>query len=253
MLPIYICDDNKKLLNTLEEYIKTYMGFSFENIVPSIHSFSNPEDFLNDINNITSTGIYFLDIDFKRELTGLDLASEIRHKDPLGFIVFVSTHEKYIPETYSRKLSAIDYIIKDKGDLKKQINSVLKTIFTRYQKMVENSEIIPSTLVLNLRNSTEIFEQNLISYIETIPRKHNTIIYHGTGMTKVPCTLTEMYKRLDKKYFIMCNRSEIVNILHIKKIDNDKKELTLKNGKIIKISRRLMSELSDMIINNHSY
>lgn len=247
MLPVYICDDNEKLLDKLENYVRTYLRLSYENIDPSVQCFSNPEDFIFAIEGISSTGIYFLDIDLNHELNGLDLASKIRQKDPLGFIIFVSTYEKYIPETYTMKLSAIDYIIKDKGDLEKQINSALKTVFTRYEQITEKPELSRPPLVLNLKYSTEVFEQHHIIYAQTVKHKHNIIIYHGNSKTKLPYTLSQFYELLDKELFVMCGRSEIVNILHVQKVDIVKKELILKNGIHLVVSRRQVTNISNAL------
>lgn len=115
MLPIYVCDDNKELLKQIEAHIKTYIQFKNENIDLSIYTYSDAYKFQRVIDTIDSTGIYFLDIQLDKDISGLDLADEIRKKDPFGFIIFVSTFEEYIPQTFSKKLSAMDFIVKDKG------------------------------------------------------------------------------------------------------------------------------------------
>lgn len=247
MLPIYICDDNKNLLSQISKIVETYLHFNYEHTENVVLAFSDPYEFLHHIEQCDKTGIYLLDIDFKKDITGLDLATEIRYKDPLGFIIFVTTYDKYIPETYSRRLGAIDYIIKDKGNLKDQVCSALSSSFNRYQMILDKTDKVPKTLVLQANRTSFVIEQNHIKWIESVHKKHSITIYHGNSATRTPCSLSEVYKELDKQYFIQCNRSQIVNVSYIEKIDNVTKELTLKSGKVLQVSRRTLPQLLDMI------
>lgn len=247
MLPIYICDDNKELLDKITKYVRIYMTLSYEHSTPSIYTYTDPYDFLAHMDMIDSTGIYILDIDFKKDISGLDLAEEIRLKDPLGFIIFVTTYEHYIPETYSRKIGAINYILKDNGKLEDQISKTLCSIFNRYQSIVEKSEVIPDILYLNINRAAVFIEQSHILRVETIKRKHGVYIYHGSSITKANYSLAEIYEMLDKKFFVMCNRSQLVNIMHIKQADATKKTLLFKNGDTIDISRRNVAKIFDLM------
>lgn len=247
MLPIYICDDNKELLEKMTKYVKTYLTLSYEFSTPSIYTYSDPHDFIDHMDMIDSTGIYILDIDFKKDISGLDLAEEIRLIDPLGFIVFVTTYEQYIPETYSRKIGAINYILKDEGNLEDQIAKTLCSAFNRYQSIVDKSDIIPEILCLNINRAAVFIEQNHILKIETIKKKHGVLIYHGSSITKANYSLAEIYEMVDKKFFVMCNRSQLVNIMHIKQVDATKRTLTFKNGDTYDISRRNVTKIFELM------
>lgn len=202
MLPIYVCDDNKELLKQIEAHIKTYIQFKNENIDLSIYTYSDAYKFQRVIDTIDSTGIYFLDIQLDKNISGLDLADEIRKRDPFGFIIFVSTFEEYIPQTFSKKLSAMDFIVKDKGNLFKQISDSLSVAFSRYQLMLSKPEPHSEMLTLNFKNSTEFFEQRQIVYIQTVMHKHSITIYQVCGSIKLPLTLAEIFEKLDKRYFL---------------------------------------------------
>ena len=71
---------------------------------------------------------FFLDIEIKgEEKKGMEIAREIREKDPSASIVFVTTHSEFMPVTYRYRVSALDFI--DKGlndqDYQEAISSVL--------------------------------------------------------------------------------------------------------------------------------
>lgn len=247
MLPIYICDDNKELLEKMTNYVRTYMTLSYEHSTPSIYTYTDPHDFIDHMDRIDSTGVYILDIDLKKDISGLDLAEEIRLKDPLGFIIFVTTYEQYIPETYSRKIGAINYILKDKGNLEDQIAKTLCSVFNRYQSIVDKSDIIPEILCLNINRAAVFIEQNHILRIETIKKKHGVLIYHGSSITKANYSLAEIYEMLDKKFFVMCNRSVLINIMHVKQLDSIHRKLVFKNSETIDISRRNVTKIFDLM------
>lgn len=61
--------------------------------------------------------LFFLDIEIKdEEKKGLEIAKEIRKKDPAATIVFVTTHSEFMPLTFKFKVSALDFIDKALGE-----------------------------------------------------------------------------------------------------------------------------------------
>ena len=51
---------------------------------------------------------------YKRQ--GLDIAKEIRKKDPNATIVFVTTHSEFMPVTFKYRVAALDFIDKALDD-----------------------------------------------------------------------------------------------------------------------------------------
>ena len=47
---------------------------------------------------------------------GLDIAKEIRKKDPNATIVFVTTHSEFMPVTFKYRVAALDFIDKALND-----------------------------------------------------------------------------------------------------------------------------------------
>ena len=61
--------------------------------------------------------LFFLDIEIKgEEKKGLEIAKEIRKKDPHATIVFVTTHSEFMPITFQYKVAALDFIDKTLGE-----------------------------------------------------------------------------------------------------------------------------------------
>ena len=68
---------------------------------------------LNGVKEEKDTGIFFLDVDLNHEMNGIALASKIREYQPRCFIIFVTTHSEMSFMTFSYKVEAMDYVIKD--------------------------------------------------------------------------------------------------------------------------------------------
>ena len=72
--------------------------------------------------------LFFLDIEIKgEEKKGLEIAKEIRKKDPHATIVFVTTHSEFMPITFQYKVAALDFIDKTLGEeeFKERISSAI--------------------------------------------------------------------------------------------------------------------------------
>ena len=90
---------------------------------------TNPLELTQQINAKNQRAIYFLDVDLKHEqYDGFTLAKQIRKVDTRGFIIFVTTHEELMFETFKYRLEAMSYLIKDDSSLEKQIRHCLEDI-----------------------------------------------------------------------------------------------------------------------------
>lgn len=57
----------------------------------------------------------------------MEIAREIRLKDPNAVIVFVSTHSEFMPVTYKYRVSALDFI--DKGLPEEEFQDAVTSVF----------------------------------------------------------------------------------------------------------------------------
>lgn len=75
--------------------------------------FGKPNQLLEAIKETGNHQFFFLDIEIKgEEKKGMEIAREIRAKDPSASIVFVTTHSEFMPVTYRYRVSALDLSIK---------------------------------------------------------------------------------------------------------------------------------------------
>ena len=115
MLNIFILEDDfiqqsrleKAILSCVEETSVKYK---------SLEIFGKPNQLLDAIQETGNHQFFFLDIEIKgEERKGMEIAREIRERDPYAIIVFVTTHSEFMPVTYRYRVSALDFI--DKGDM----------------------------------------------------------------------------------------------------------------------------------------
>lgn len=239
MLNIYICDDVKEELHNIEQ-LTSDLTLLKDWDIQIAEVFSSPVQLLSALTPEKIPGLYLLDIELHAELDGLQLAAKIREKDPSGFIVFITSHEEYIGETFKYQLEALDFIIKSPCvSLKDSLSSVLNTAYTRYQTKTLHT---PNTIAFKSGQYLRFFPSQDIVYIESLARTHQTRLHTCTGQFSGYEPMKELAKRLDHT-FVFCHRSYIVNIRHIVSIDTAHRTLLLDSGAILPISLRKLTPL----------
>ncbi len=132
MLRIFVCEDNKE---QRERFAKIIQDITMiENLDMELTlTTAKPDDILNYLSENDVSGLYFLDIDLKSSMNGIELAAKIREYDPRGFIVFVTTHSEMSYLTFIYKVEAMDYIIKDNySNIKDRIHQCIINAHKKY-------------------------------------------------------------------------------------------------------------------------
>ena len=112
MLNVYICEDNVEQRNRVEGYVNEII--EAENLdMECVCATEDPQVILDCVNKEEQEGIFFLDIDLQTEMNGIQLADEIRKIQPRCYIVFITSHSEMSYMTFSYKVEAMDFIIKD--------------------------------------------------------------------------------------------------------------------------------------------
>ena len=116
MLNIFILEDDFLQQSRIETVIKDVISKkSLKCKGPEIYG--KPSQLLDAITERGSHQLFFLDIEIKgEEKKGLDIAKEIRKKDPNATIVFVTTHSEFMPVTFKYRVAALDFIDKALND-----------------------------------------------------------------------------------------------------------------------------------------
>ena len=168
--------------------------------------------------------LFFLDIEIKgEEKKGLEIAKEIRKKDPHATIVFVTTHSEFMPITFQYKVAALDFIDKtlSEEEFKERISSAID--YTLEQA---------GTTSAMARVQVPF---NKILYVETSPTIHKVILHTQEERLEFYASIADIEKADPRLY--RCHRSFVVNPQNITKIDKEAKKAFFENGDNCLISR----------------
>lgn len=215
MLNIFILEDEFLQQTRIETVIKDVIAKkSLKCKGPEI--FGKPSQLLDAITERGSHQLFFLDIEIKgEEKKGLDIAKEIRKKDPNATIVFVTTHSEFMPVTFKYRVAALDFIDKALDD---------EDFYERVHLAIEYT--------MNKMGAT--IAQDSFTF-ETSPTIHKVILHTKEERMEFYASISEV-ERADDRLF-RCHRSFIVNPENIVKINKEEKMVVFENNNECPISR----------------
>lgn len=221
MTTIAICEDNPAELAATEQLLRQELPFFFPEY--SLHTFSSGKDLLGAITDKTlEPDLLFLDI-YLEDTTGIQIAEHIRSRSRKIQIIFITSSQEYIMESYY--VNATYYIVKP------VTGKWLHLALERAAELLPEEE---NCLILKKGSDTLHIPQHTIQYVETFGNK--TFIHTETDTISVYRPLREIEKLLDPGSFLMVQRGILANMAYIDSIQNNL--CTLKNGRSYSLSRK---------------
>lgn len=219
LLKIFVLEDEWIQQSRIEAVLQELIAQkSLQCKVPEV--FGKSSQLLDAITERGAHHLFFLDIEIKgEEKKGLEIAKEIRKKDPHATIVFVTTHSEFMPITFQYKVAALDFIDKTLSE-------------------EEFRERISSAIDYTLEQAGTTIAQvpfNKILYVETSPTIHKVILHTQDERLEFYASITDIEKADPRLY--RCHRSFVVNPQNITKIDKEDKKAFFENGDNCLISR----------------
>ncbi len=212
---IAICDDLKtdrqQALEMLDSVMKNF----------SADEFCNANELLEK-HAIMPYDLIITDI-LMPDISGIDMAAQLRKSDTRTPIVFMSTSEEFGVQSY--RVLAFDYLLKPLD--KDQFKACIKRLLSQREKRKRYIKIT------YLGTETNILLSN-IQYLESNLRKVIFGLPEGREIT-VSGKLTDFEPSLLSHGFCRCHKSFLVNIEQIDRIEDDMFYLT--GGKTVRISR----------------
>jgi two-component system response regulator AgrA len=245
MIPIYICEDQSYMLKEIYKEIEHYCLFhelDFQIQLATV----DPDELLDDLSRRKQIGIYFLDVDLgKDKINGFELGKKIRELDPRGFIIYITTHEELLAETFRYRLEALDYIAKE--DSNEMIQSIQSSLEQINRLLMQDQRKERSHLAVERAGNTTYIPLEKILYLETSSKKHVVNLITTEGSLEFYGSLSDMEKTLDSKQFRRVHRAFLVNTSHIIGFDKKNKTLLLTHKKDCFIARNKMKEVETML------
>lgn len=228
MLHIFLCEDNEKQRLFFADIIeKVILIEDFD--LSFACSTADPYKLLQVIENTNGTGIYFLDIDLQCDMDGLSLAQQIRKKDPRGFIVFVTTHSEMSYMTFTYKVEAMDFIIKDKPQ--ELQNRIHQCILDAYHKYSSPKNSFQKTFTCTVGDKEHCIPFEEIIFFETSENAHKLLLHTSNKIIEFSGKIKELEKTVDERFYRI-HRSILINKDHIQEINQKERTVIMSNQDI---------------------
>jgi len=246
MLKLFICEDNQNQREVLEKIVKNYI--MIENLDMDFSmSTDNPQDILDYLQKKPETvGLYLLDIDLNKEMSGIVLGSKIREIDAAGSIVFITFYGELVYLTFMHKVGALDYIVKcvDSEELKEKVIKNIKIAYARYLNISEKPRRAHNFKV-KIAGKEHIIPFSEIMFLTTTNTPHKLALHMNNSQLEFIGSMKELNRKTSS--FIRVHQSYVVNIDNIKSVNRKAREIEMMNGEKCLISARGLKELGQLI------
>lgn len=231
MIRIAICDDEKKILDEVSDYIKSYAetktALQFE-----VFPFDSVSSLISTLENGRSFDIFVLDV-YIGDKMGTALARDIRKSGIESPIIFATTSLEHAPESY--ETGTLRYLIKPINPAK---------FYEAMDVALASVEKIERRLIkLKTENGVEGINASHIMCSEAHDHYQYVTLLGGTQL-KVRLTVTELFTMLAKHGgFIRVGSPYIINLRHVKNVSRT--DVLLGNNINIQIPRGKYTEIKN--------
>lgn len=226
---IAVCDDDKNLLDELEQKLCKY------DITNKIESYSEIERFFSDLEAGERYDLVFMDLYWGDGETGLNHGERLYNIAPHLPVIFVTGFsDRFVQHIFLKKVNLVGY-------LTKPIDEIL---LDKYLKKVTLSSGAGKNLTFRHQSRIVSIDVKDIMYLES--RNHNCIVYTDKATYTVYEKLSSLYERLPNT-FVQCHKSYVVNMYWIQLLDSER--ILLKGGQLINVSRTYRAKTREAVFN----
>lgn len=200
-MKICICDDDKLIHETL----KTYCYKISNNMQLEIQNVFSAEELIHTYEQNVRFDIIFLDIEMAT-ISGIEAAEQIRKISPNVIIIFISSHPRYVFDTF--KVEPLHFLVKPLSE--QDFSSVFQRALYKYKTL-------NSTITLKWQSERYVIKINKIKYIEGY--KRHITVYTNTEAFEAIGKIPDMQKILEPYGFIRTHQGFLVNMDYIKRFD----------------------------------
>lgn len=242
-MKVLICEDDKHQRQLLHKAITNYALFH-EPSIEVVLSAYQPDEVLAYLED-NQADCYFLDIELNHRLNGMDIAVEIRRHDPLATIIFITSHADQLKMTFTYKLAALDFIVKDTpNQISSQVVEVLQVAFQKYKQLGEFDQ--SSMVQIKIGERIKNIKLKDIYFIETSLSPHKLELHERNGYYEFYGKLND-FEGLDETFF-RCHKSFLINLQHVVELNTKERTVTMANGAVCSVSFRQYRELQRKLL-----
>lgn len=230
MLKIAIIDDEPTFSKLIKYITEKY--FWEKAVDYRINVYESAQRLLDDIQEDHYYDIYLLDIEMP-EISGMEIALEIRHKYEEAYILFITSHLEYSLKGY--EYNAWRYITKNR------IYEMLPMAFDGLIDKVQAKD--ERTYIIELYSKIYRFAYNDIYYLHKAGKYTKFCTKRGEFRERKP--INRVLEGLHDNAFIITDRSFAVNLRHV--LTLEKRILVMRNGDEVPVSISQLSSVRQAI------
>lgn len=221
---IAICDDETSCCSTIQTAIEKWLEATSTYDI-QVHVFQSSEDLLHAYERIVYD-VVFLDIQIPNEISGYELAKQIRSINETTQIIFTTNFSEFAIQGYN--VNALRYLLKPVSQ--DQINECLDIAYNQWQ-LADGSALLAVA-----KDCQQVILHRDILYLES--KGHHILIHSRTAdePIQIRSGLDHIYGQLPHELFVRCHKGYIVNISCVRKLTYS--TVTLFNGKSIPVGIR---------------
>lgn len=229
---IVVCDDEEQILKDI--YAKTKAAFLEQEIKAEFFC-TKDSRILMDFLQEKFVDVIFLDIDMPY-FSGMDIAAYLNEKCPNTLLVFVTSQDALVYQTFAYR----PFAFLRKTYFEEELPELIVRIKKEWNKC-------QSDIVINKgREVIRILIKDIL-YIESEGNYLN--IYTSDNIIKVRETMTAMEKELIEKGFIRCHKGYLVNMEHMEELKGQEMILALEGiRKTIPVGRSYEKDVRRSIL-----
>lgn len=230
---IAICDDEQAQRLLLQKYVEDWAQENRIHLETKL--FTSGESFWFTWEDDSGYDLLIFDIEMG-QLSGMELAADIRKKDEDIPILFVTGYDSYMAQGF--EVAALHYLLKP---IRKEKLFAVLDKFNKNRMKREQEE----KLLFRTEEGPLSLPASKIWYIEA--RAHQCILYTEDESYVLCTSISEMVGNLcGRREFVRCHRSYLVNMQHVSAIV--KPELVLDDKRRIPVSRSAEKEVNQVFI-----
>ena len=235
MLSFVICDDNLHMVTRLSFLFEE--AFSKGDFDAAVNLKTTDYQTLIDYISNNRVDVVVLDIQFNNsELTGLDVAKNIRSINKKCYIIFTTSHMEYVMQAY--KLKTFDYLIKNTITV-----DLLVETLTRLFDDISSS----SNNFVKIDSKGTFININDVMFIEKDGMK---LVYHTSfDVYNTYSSFSKIKNKLPSN-FVRCHKSFIANVNNITSVDFSCNKITFKNNSICYIGPKFKKDFMEVFKND---
>lgn len=229
---IAVCDDDRADAESIGAALTEYQEDTGAQY--SVRIFQSGKTLEYEVEDGQLFDLLFLDIELGDE-DGFMLARRLQSRLPAALLIFVSSYEKYVYDSF--KLQPFRFL--PKRCLTQMLPETLSAAVAELKRREDRF------LLVENGQGVEKIPLEAIVYIRQ-QGKYACIVKENGNRNRVRRTLKSLVEELSEKQFLQIDRGYLCNVTKVTQLKNDK--LTLATGEELYVSSGRMRELKDKVM-----